>query len=544
MEKWSHFLAETEAGPTVFPLHTRQYDAVFEKVAAPRILPGVARYIERLQPRRGCVYILISAMGAAEFYGANANADAFHEIGLHGPALSHAPPDWDDEDQEKCKRLAAKWPYGFPTFYRGHPFHHHKNTDPRRAFGIVDMAAWNPHMRRVELVARVEEEKCKQFGGQAVWDKLQNNGRPDTSMGARVPFDFCLSCGDVAAYMRALKLYNPAKHKHEGMAVLEEHKRLIKERGKGIRGVAVTRKEYCKCMLEQANHILANGVRVAVANDFPDLFDISFVLVGADKTSKAMEKVGSRSSIYVPGVVEQPIFLGLSADMYEGEEEQKVASAVDTMLAKAGEQKRAVIIKKVPPHPDAVLVRKITRKEASLPRAVLDKIAQVPLETSLATLGSHGVVLRPQEFQYVALSRMGKFAEARKCDDEGAVFPRSDKAAPMSLGSSNISALLSSLLAPFLSNRGCAPDRLRGQITVVVLQGGGSAKDPDVKKASLGGDILATLGAAYNGYRHGLLDPNTVSLLPGSKQAASEEATALTQAYLHHAFWDEFPEET
>src|SRR5690606_33352904 len=58
-----------------------------------------------------------------------------------------------------------------------------------------ELAAWNPHMKRVELVTRLDRDKCLSFGGQGVWDKLKSGHFPDVSMGTRVPFDCCFPAG-------------------------------------------------------------------------------------------------------------------------------------------------------------------------------------------------------------------------------------------------------------------------------------------------------------------------------------------------------------
>ncbi len=60
---------------------------------------------------------------------------------------------------------------------------HHRNKDPGRAYGEVELAVWNDTMKRVELVVRIDYDKCCQFGGVPVWDKLKAGQFPDVSMG-------------------------------------------------------------------------------------------------------------------------------------------------------------------------------------------------------------------------------------------------------------------------------------------------------------------------------------------------------------------------
>ena len=116
-------------------------------------------------------------MGAGEYYGSNVNGDHFEEAGL-----IHKPSGWTG-DPLVDKALGKNWTYGFPTFYNAYPYMHHRNKDPSRAYGEVEMAVWNDHMKRVELVCRVDHDKCVKFGGISVWDKLSLGQFPDVSMG-------------------------------------------------------------------------------------------------------------------------------------------------------------------------------------------------------------------------------------------------------------------------------------------------------------------------------------------------------------------------
>lgn len=188
MLKVALFRSKDERGQHVFPLFTPQ-ESVFEKVAAPTILTEVAQYIENLRPDSQSQYVLVNAMGSGEFYGSNINGDYFPEA-----SLIHTPQQWSGVpalDRTKSKG----WPYGYPTFYNAHPFMHHRNKNPEKAYGSVELAAWNPRMHRVELVIKVDHCRCVEHGGISVWDKIQAGQFPDVSMGARVPFDTCFPAG-------------------------------------------------------------------------------------------------------------------------------------------------------------------------------------------------------------------------------------------------------------------------------------------------------------------------------------------------------------
>jgi hypothetical protein len=190
MIKVAFFPGVSEAGQVVFPLFvSSKTDREFEKKAESIILPDVAKYIAGLKPLAGSQYVLVNAMGAGEYYSSNINGDFFPEAALiHCPDQWYGVPDID-------KLTAKDWPYGFPTFYNAHPFMHHRNKDPSRAYGEVELAAWNPRMKRVELVIRIDKDKCDKFGGTGVWDKIKMGMYVDLSMGCKVPFDTCFPAG-------------------------------------------------------------------------------------------------------------------------------------------------------------------------------------------------------------------------------------------------------------------------------------------------------------------------------------------------------------
>ena len=279
MLKVSLFAGETEYGQTVFPLFTRN-DTAFEKAASATLLPDVVRYIDSLRPNRDSQYVLVNAMGAGEYFGSNINGDYFTET-----SLIHRPDNWTGNpliDKVRSK----DWAYGYPTFYYAHPFAHHRNKDASRAFGEVELAVWHDRMKRVELVCRVDKKKCEEFGGVPVWDKLQNGQFPDVSMGCKVPFDTCSICLDWKMYREAMATFQPGKHKSPGEAILHWHKNKHK-----IRGLSITRADYCEHAKKSMNKILPDGRKVFVYNDFPKFFDISFVFIGADKTAKTIMKI-------------------------------------------------------------------------------------------------------------------------------------------------------------------------------------------------------------------------------------------------------------
>lgn len=499
------------------------------KVATPGGLGApVARYLESLAPRPGAAYVLVNALGAGEYYGSNINGDFFPE-----EALIHAPEGWAEEPGRDRPR-ARGWPYGYPTFYFAHPYGHHRNKESDKAFGEVELVTWNGAMRRVELVVRLDKDKCLAFGGAGIWDKVAQGQYPDVSMGCRVPFDTCSICLDWDRYRKAQAGADPRRGASAADAILAVHKRVP------IRGLSITRRDYCVHALKQMNQILPDGRKVFVYNDYPKFFDISFVFVGADRTAKTMVHLA------------RPV----------AEEAQKVAAAEGedpaedafkmAFLGKAAKNKAGEITKDVLPTPLAArAVPLVTRAEADLPRPLLDLLGERPLAEALATPSVLGIVLRPREFQRVVLVRLGQGALADALDRRGEVFAPGHDEAEVPFGLGDVSEALAALLCPHLAARSALGPFLEPRALAACLS---PAPPPAPQKAavssSLSSDLLPKIASTYNGYRRQLMDlvASTQEILPRVafahgdvlRKVASAPAglvfTPLTHAYLTRAY--------
>lgn len=234
------------------------------------MMPQIQDWLSSYTAEPGKIAVLVNAMGASEFWGQNVNGDIFPENALVHDCRNHGGVDhpYDDFTGKVVP------PYGYWTFLDAHPFVHHKNKDPNRAFGKVVVATWNPRMHRVELVIIIDKELALQNGAQHVVDRILAGEFPDVSMGCKVPYDVCTICG----------------HKSK------------------------TRHDYCTCITQFGmGKLLDDGRRVGVINTYPRFFDISFVFIGADKTAKVMCKLAS--GLYVPlSVFEGEEIYGIDPD--------------------------------------------------------------------------------------------------------------------------------------------------------------------------------------------------------------------------------------
>jgi mannose-6-phosphate isomerase-like protein (cupin superfamily)/intein/homing endonuclease len=153
----------------------------FEKTAAAKsgnLHPRIKDFVRTVRPTKKGIYVLVNALGAAEYWGSNVNGDLFAE-----KALIHAPADWDTYSTEKMREVAKTWDYGFPTFMNACPFRHHSNKDPSKALGRVELSVWNSKMHRVELIVYLDRELCKKFDAYDLIERIERGEFPDVSMG-------------------------------------------------------------------------------------------------------------------------------------------------------------------------------------------------------------------------------------------------------------------------------------------------------------------------------------------------------------------------
>ena len=138
------------------------------------------------------------------------------------------------------------------TFLNAHPFMMHINKDPNKGYGDVMFSAFNPKMHRVELVIGYDRDKLPE----RYVKKIENDENVNLSMGCRVPYDVCSICGNVAP--------TPA--------------------------------QYCDCIKKYGlNHTYDDGRKLYVINTEPDFFDISIVIVPADKTARILSRINVNS---------------------------------------------------------------------------------------------------------------------------------------------------------------------------------------------------------------------------------------------------------
>jgi len=269
----------------------------------------------------------------------------------------------------------------------------------------------------------------------------------------------CSICTDWDLYKKALKTFDPRRHRHEGIAVLEYHRKV-----RPIRGLAVTRDEYCSCMKTTKGKTLPSGDKVFVYNDYPRFFDISFVYIGADRTARVMWHLA------------QSLGRPVATDPMLG--------ALERFLALG---KVATMEKEVPGTVEQVLHDADTSPEFDL-GALFPKTTPQQLLSSAASLG---IVVTPGEFQaLVAPGLDGLFDDRTSGVDAGMAVDPSKVLSGLLPALKHLCGERSSF-APYLEPR--LPEL---PIPKVAQQ------DRPVQHT----DVHAKIATLYNGYRLSVLE--------------------------------------
>lgn len=487
------------------------------------MLPDVETFISTLRPDPKFMYTLVNAMGDSDFYGPNSNRDHYgYNPNLNFNGLLHAPDNCGQHgdytnwrsDSVVQQRVAKTWPFGYPSFYGATVYAHHKNTDPASlGFGDVIFAVYNHAMKRVELVMRVDVALAAQRGHTAILDRIRRGERCDVSMGAKVPFDNCSVCTDWDAMREAWKGFDPKRHASPGVAILAYHRTT-----RPIRGLAVTRADYCNCMVQTPGAILPDGRKVFVYNDFPRFFDISFVWIGADRTARVMWYMGDNA----PQMKARPTSI---AEMMKGASMTKVATALPL------ETKKAEIEKEIP----GGIARKIelcSGSEMDIPFGALADFSKLfGARTLLSTLGGLGIPLRPAEFHAViSVERPLQDSLSKQAAEAGITFATNipgfrDRYA---VQADFFSEELATHLLPYIEKRSSFAPHLHVRLATSTKTAS-STVAPQV----LRGPLMQEVSQEYNGYRLSLLKeaaqlwPKSYSVVPmGTAELVKESSSA------------------
>lgn len=246
----------------------------------------------------------------------------------------------------------------------GHVYRHHVNKDPEKSMGKVVFSHYNPEMHRVELIIELDKGKAED-----VVTRLDKGDLPAVSMGCRVPWDECSICGNRAR----------------------------------------TRKEYCDHLINKMNHILPGGQRVVAINRMPKFFDISVVLIPADRTAGFLSKVAGYNGKEITFMKSARLAPNLELGLHKFAEQDTYAEIRKNIEAK---------VDCVSSDPKLL----IRNSQSRIPEEKLKKLAEFPLNQVLSTMNALRIFPLKEDFQKLALYNLGEISLADELERKGEIF--------------------------------------------------------------------------------------------------------------------------
>jgi hypothetical protein len=528
MEKLLHFEG-SDGGNTFTRLIPHRF-ALAKLAGADSLSEEVHQFIDRMEPEQGHTYVLNNSLGSFEYYGSNINGDTFPEAGLlNGHEKMASIPSWE---VDRRARAAKESRYGYPTFYNAHIFQHHQNKDPSKTLGRIILASWNPRMHRVETIFDLNHDLCERQGAMPLVRKILEGIFPPTSMGCKVPFDRCTQCGNLAKTKADYCCHVNNKDSRYGM-----------------------------------NKILDDGSVCAVHNDYPNFFDDSFVIIGADRTATVMAKLAhnqqrywvfSPQGIAMPSAERGELFYGNTKEAaildhipervldQEGkasvqrkaralvknqpelvnlfpnvakaslagivkeagarEDFREVAvRATEELRNKKAAFKFSEMVKRLPAGGSDKILKRVEDHEPELPSRVLRRLAGAKsLEHGLAGPARAGIVLRPEEFQDVALQHFGMGRQAGEYRRSGTVFKQSKcqcrEATDLGMPDDEVKDLIEAV-SEFIESRSCASPVLSRRI-IMIFRGPAPPRRSLTERSD---PVLDRLAEKYASYREGVV---------------------------------------
>jgi hypothetical protein len=355
------------------------------------------------------------------------------------PALSHEGDD-----------------YGYQTFESwANYFNHHLNSDPALAKGKVLAAVWNEKAKRVELILGIDPNLDPDAA-----TEIANGNSLAFSMGCRLPFDVCSVC------------LNQAK----------------------------TRAGYCDHLRYQMNQIdPLTGMLVGALNPRPKFFDISRVLIPADKTAYMWEKIASPAASLLSKIGSAELAETSAKNWFDDRWlREKVA-----MKAEALEQKKSAAVKK-----KAAITKEIPVTTAKpLFMARLKKI--LPMAKKALDAGAPDLDMKKFEgysLPQILSTLMGLsiIPKAKESHTLYALFAKHSNLDPTAFGPHAFSPELAQKLLPDIEQRSFARPVLVRRIIVLAGRPGeelkkiAAADDKHAFHAGLAAGLIAA-ALAYSG---------------------------------------------
>lgn len=268
--------------------------------------------------------IHLIALGAYEGTGFNRNMDAFLEK-------------W-------CEKNAHYFKQADRAVNRNHK---NKPTDPK--YGNIKAAAYNPEMKRIELIVGLDKDKCAD-----ILDMQEKKGYTTWSMASKQAYDVCTWCNH-------------------------------KARGDGDR---------CEHIPDKLGEMNKEGQLCGMENPDPKWFEISYVPRQADRIGFSLQKVAGESIKYLLPKDHLQIYTGFTPpDNLDHLLVSKEAANKREILTKLSElEKRVDAIGKVK---DMLVAAASTEKIAE---NIIYALRELSPESVFKTAADKGIIFNPENF--------------------------------------------------------------------------------------------------------------------------------------------------
>lgn len=390
------------------------------KRAAAGVFSGV-----NLKPEADHSIIHLIAMGDSEVYGNNRNGDIFFKqartVVLPNPKKGQAR-----ELHVKCGNLDRH--KTFETHAK--VYRNHVNKDPKKAHGSVVKSAHNADMSRVELLIRVPNE-----GWRDELEKLASGQDISFSMACRLPADFCSVCGNRAP----------------------------------------SRDDYCEHLAHQMSQITKEGHAIGAINDFYTFFDISKVVVPADRIALGLLKAASARVVSGTELAEQFTLFP------PGEPERLAPSAAKYAMLKKLAEIEKIIDAKASSRDQELDSLAMGGKSQDLPdelSELLGSASRDNVDGILTSLADAKITLSVKDFLRVLMGSKFKEVEPQVKNAEsllpgvfGRILLDADDLDDFDLGHSEAPALMRTAIQKVASTHGMTPEAVRGRAIHAVLRG-------------------------------------------------------------------------
>jgi len=276
----------------------------------------------------------------------------------------------------------------------GHVYKHHVNKDPNIALGKVLYSHYNNMMHRVELVLELDDKRASD-----VINKLNSGYLPSVSMGCKVPWDECSIC------------HNRAKN----------------------------RNEYCEHLLKQMNKVLPDGRKVYAKNLRPKFFDISIVLIPAEKTAGFLKVIN--------GSLPESTNYHKKLAFYNSNSYIKLAELdnVAEIKKEVTSNDADIAVSKNPKQ----LVNLVRHAQNKIDNDVLCKLSEFPLNETLSTMLVLRILPTKEDFQKLALYYLGNNELADELESNKIVFQiKETNTIPNDIKFDNFNTKVAELLLP------------------------------------------------------------------------------------------------